>query len=214
MDGVAVIALICGLLVGLLLGSAAGWAMARAHQQSNTAHAQMLIAQAHGEAATARAEAAQARADVAQARSDVAEARGEAAAAQARAAEASAEVASAIAQRDAALARASEIAADRESMINQFRVLSTETLERQGQTANAQAEVRLKATEHLIIPVRESLDRFNDRLTSLFGRASTGSTTGSPKWRKSGPPCQRSCAPRSLMSSRPARRYAVRPLPW
>src|SRR5829696_2512219 len=167
MDGVAVIALICGLLVGLLLGSAAGWAMARAHQQSNTAHAQMLIAQAHGEAATARAEAAQARADVAQARSDVAEARGEAAAAQARAAEASAEVASAIAQRDAALARASEIAADRESMINQFRVLSTETLERQGQTANAQADVRLKATEHLIIPVRESLDRFNDRLTEV-----------------------------------------------
>jgi DNA recombination protein RmuC len=167
MDGVAVVALICGLLVGLLLGSAAGWAVARARQQSNTAHAQMLIAQAHGEAATARAEAAQARADVAQARSDVAEARGEAAAAQARAAEASAEVASAIAQRDAALARASEITADRESMINQFRVLSTETLERQGQTANAQAEVRLKATEHLIIPVRESLDRFNDRLTEV-----------------------------------------------
>src|SRR5215208_6055756 len=167
MDGVAVIALICGLLVGLLLGSAAGWAVARARQQSNTAHAQMLIAQAHGEAATARAEAAQARADVAQARSDVAEARGEAAAAQARAAEASAEVASAIAQRDAALVRASEIAADRESMINQFRVLSTETLERQGQTANAQAEVRLKATDHLIIPVRESLDRLNDRLTEV-----------------------------------------------
>jgi DNA recombination protein RmuC len=167
MDGVAVIALTCGLVVGLLLGSVAGWAIARARQPSNTAHAQMLIAQAHGEAATARAEAAQARADVAQARTDVAEARGEAAAAQARTAEVSAEVASAIAQRDAALARAGEIAADRESMINQFRVLSTETLERQGQTADAQAEVRLKATEHLIIPVRESLDRFNDRLTEV-----------------------------------------------
>ena len=167
MDGVAVIALICGLVVGLLLGSIAGWAIARARQQSDSAHAQMLIAQSHGDAATARAEAAQARAEVAQARSDVAEARGEAAAAQAKAAEVSAEVASAVAQRDAALERAREIAADRESMINQFRVLSTETLERQGHTADAQADVRLKATEQLMTPVRESLDRFNNRLTEV-----------------------------------------------
>ena len=167
MDGVAVIALICGLVVGLLLGSIAGWAIARARQQSDTAHAQMLIAQSHGDAAAARAEAAQARADVALARSDVAEARGEAAAAQAKTAEVSAEVASAVAQRDAALERAREIAADRESMINQFRVLSTETLERQGHTADAQAEVRLKATEQLMTPVRESLDRFNNRLTEV-----------------------------------------------
>ena len=143
MDGVTVIALICGLVVGLLLGSLAGWAIARARQQSDTAHTQMLIAQSHGDAATARAEAAQARAETAQARSDVAEARGDAAAAQAKAAEVSAEVAKAIAQRDAALDRAGEIAADRESMINQFKVLSAETLDRQGQTASAQAEERL-----------------------------------------------------------------------
>jgi DNA recombination protein RmuC len=167
MDGVTVVALICGLVVGLLLGSIAGWAIAHAREQSDTAHAQMLIAQSHGDAATARAEAAQARAEVAQARSDVAEARSEAAAGQAKAAEVSAAVARAIAQRDAALERAREVAADRESMINQFRVLSTETLERQGQTADAQAEVRLKATEQLMTPVRESLDRFNDRLTEV-----------------------------------------------
>ena len=167
MDGVTVIALICGLVVGLLLGSIAGWAIAHAREQSDTAHAQMLIAQSNGDAATARAEAAQARAEVAQARSDVAEARSEAAGGQAKAAEASAEVARAVAQRDAALERAREIAADRESMINQFRVLSTETLERQGQTADAQAEVRLKATERLMTPVRESLDRFNNRLTEV-----------------------------------------------
>ena len=167
MDGVTVIALICGLVVGLLLGSLAGWAIARARQQSDTAHTQMLIAQSHGDAATARAEAAQARAETAQARSDVAEARGDAAAAQAKAAEVSAEVAKAIAQRDAALDRAGEIAADRESMINQFKVLSAETLDRQGQTASAQAEERLKATEQLMTPVRESLDRFNSRLTDV-----------------------------------------------
>ncbi|HET9304344.1 MAG TPA: DNA recombination protein RmuC, partial [Propionibacteriaceae bacterium] len=167
MDAVTVIALICGLVVGIPLGGIAGWAIARARQQSDTAHAQMLIAQSHGDAASARAEAAQARAEVAQARSDVAEARSEAAAARTETAEVSAEVARAVAQRDAALDRVREIAADRESMINQFRVLSAETLDRQGQTADAQAEVRLKATEQLMAPVRDSLDKFNARLTEV-----------------------------------------------
>jgi DNA recombination protein RmuC len=167
MDGVTVTALICGLVVGIPLGSIAGWVIARARQRSDTAHDQMLIAQSQSDAAMARAEAAQARAEVARARSDAAEARTEAAAAQAKAAEVSADVARAIAQRDAALDRAREIAADRESMINQFRVLSAETLDRHGQTADAQAEVRLKATEQLMTPVRESLDKFNARLTEV-----------------------------------------------
>jgi len=167
MESVTVIALICGLTVGLLLGSLAGWAIARARVQADSAHAQMLIAQSQGEAATARAEAAQARAEGAQARSDVAEARSEAAAVQAEAAHVSADVARAIAQRDAALERTRELAADRESMINQFRVLSAETLDRQGHAADAQAEVRLKATEQLMVPVRESLERFNSRLTEV-----------------------------------------------
>ena len=167
MDAVTVIALTCGLLAGLLLGSLAGWAIARARLQADSAHAQMLIAQSRGEAASARTEAAQARAETAQARSDIAEARSEAAAAHAEAAQVFAEVASAIAQRDAALDRAKEVAADRESMINQFRVLSAETLDRHGHAADAQAEVRLKATEQLMAPVRESLERFNSRLTEV-----------------------------------------------
>jgi DNA recombination protein RmuC len=167
MDGVTVAALIGGLVVGIPLGSIAGWALARAREQSDTAHTQMLIAQSHSDAATARAEAAQARAEAARARTDVAEARSEAAAAQAKAADVSADVARAIAQRDAALERAREIAVDRESMINQFRVLSAETLDRQGQTADAQAEVRLRATEQLMTPVRESLDKFSARLTEV-----------------------------------------------
>jgi DNA recombination protein RmuC len=167
MDGVTVITLICGLVLGILLGSIAGWWIAQARQQSDTAHTQMLIAQSHTDAATARAEAAQARAEAARAHSDVAEARTEAASAQAKAAEVSADVASAVAQRDAALQRAREIAADRESMINQFKVLSVETLDRQGESADAQAEVRFKATEQLITPVRESLERFNARLTEV-----------------------------------------------
>jgi len=167
MDGVTVIALIGGLLAGLLLGSIAGWMIARARQYADSAHTQMLIAQSNGEAATARAEAAHARTEAAQARSDIAEARSEAAAAQAEAAQVSAEVARAIAQRDAALDRVREISADRESMINHFRVLSAQTLDRQGQAADAQAEIRLKATEQLMSPVRESLERFNSRLTEV-----------------------------------------------
>ena len=111
MDGVTVIALTCGLLVGIPLGTLAGWAIARARRHADSADAQLLIAQSHGEAANARAEAAQARSEAAQARSDVAEARSEALAAQAAAAEVSAAVASAIAQRDAALDRVKEIAA-------------------------------------------------------------------------------------------------------
>ena len=167
MDGVTVIVLIGGLLAGLLLGSIAGWMIARARQYADSAHTQMLIAQSHGEAATARAEAAHARTETAHARSDIAEARSEAAAAQAEAAQVSAEVARAIAQRDAALDRVREISADRESMINHFRVLSAQTLDRQGQAADAQAEIRLKATEQLMSPVRESLERFNSRLTEV-----------------------------------------------
>src|SRR5262245_5549373 len=100
MDAVTITALICGLVVGVLLGSVCGWAILRARQQADTAHARLLVAQSHGEAAAARAEAAQARADVAQARSEVAEARSEASAAQAEAAQVSAEVAGAVAQRD------------------------------------------------------------------------------------------------------------------
>src|SRR4051812_38110912 len=116
MDGVTIIALTCGLLVGIPLGALAGWAIVRARQHANSADLQLLIAQSHGEAANARAEAAQARPENAQARSDVAEARSDAAAARAAAAEVSAELASAIAQRGAPFDREKEITADRESM--------------------------------------------------------------------------------------------------
>ena len=79
----------------------------------------------------------------------------------------SAAVAKAAAERDAAVERAKQLAADRDAMVNQFKVLSTETIERQGKTADAQAEVRLKATEQLMVPVRQSLDAFNARLTEV-----------------------------------------------
>lgn len=188
MDGLTVTVLIGGLVLGLLTGGLAGLLITRARRdtdaaradahlantRSELAHAQTLVAQSRSETAAARTEAAQhrtesaqSRADVAHSRAEVADARAEASAAQAEAAAVSAEVAKATAQRDAAEQRAQEIAADREAMLNHFKVLSAETLERQGKSADAQAELRLRATEQLMLPVRESLDKFSSRLTEV-----------------------------------------------
>ena len=148
--------------------------VSRARRDSESAQFRAEAAQARAEAAQARTEVAQARTEAAQARADseggradIAGARAEAAAAQAEAAEVSAAVAKAVAERDAAVERAKEIAADRESMLAHFKVMSAETLERHGRSADAQADVRLKATEQLMLPVRESLDKFNARLTEV-----------------------------------------------
>ncbi|MCW2811560.1 MAG: rmuC [Friedmanniella sp.] len=192
MDGTSLATLVSGLVVGLLLGGLACLLVTRArrdsdvaradsqqaHLRTELAHAQTLLAQVRGEAAQARTEAADARTETARSRADVADNRAETAAlvadvraeassAQAEAAEVSAAMATALAQRDAALDRAREIAADREIMLNQFKVLSTETLERQGLAAEAVAEQRLKRTELLMTPVKESLEKFNARLIDV-----------------------------------------------
>ena len=173
-DVSTVIALAAGLALGLLLGALAGWLVARARQDADAAqhgahlaHSRTELASAQALIAQSRTEAALAREETARVRADVAEVRSEAAAAHAEAAAVAAELAEARAQRDAAVARAGEISADREAMLNQFKVLSTETLDRQGKAADAQAEIRLKATEQLMAPVRDSLDRFSSRLTEV-----------------------------------------------
>jgi DNA recombination protein RmuC len=176
-----VAARIVGLALGLLLGWSVSLAVARARREADgarteagtaqsrteVAHAQTLAAHARAEAADARSEAATVRAEIAAARAAAAEARTEAAAAQAEAAEVSAAVAKATAERDAAQERAAQLAADRDALVNQFKVLSTETLQRQGEAADAQAEARLRATEQLMAPVRQSLEAFNTRLTEV-----------------------------------------------
>lgn len=181
MDGFTLVALLAGLLLGALIGAAAVWQVARARTetsgarddaqvartQAELAGAQSLASQARTEAAQSRAEAAQARAELSQVRADAAEARAEAANAQAEASAVGARVAKAVAERDAAVSRAEEIAKDREAMLNQFKVMSNETIAQQGKQADATAEARLKATEQLMAPVRESLDRFNLRLTDV-----------------------------------------------
>ncbi|MFT4110975.1 DNA recombination protein RmuC, partial [Propionicimonas sp.] len=76
-------------------------------------------------------------------------------------------VVGALAERDAAVQRAAEVAADREQLLNQFKALSAETIERQTRQLEESAQSRQQATDQLLTPVRESLQRFNDRLTEV-----------------------------------------------
>ena len=175
------LALLGGVLLGAVGTAVAGWLILRARTEtrsareaadsaqegSEQARIRSELAHAQAQAADARSEAAQARSELSASQRLVAEARAEAAAAQAEAAEVQAGLAGAVAARDAAVQRVQEIAADREAMLNQFKVLSAETIERQSKQADATAESRLKATEQLMAPVRESLDRFNARLTDV-----------------------------------------------
>jgi DNA recombination protein RmuC len=138
--------LLVALAVGVLVGAWVGRSLTAGHDER--------------ELARAREETANARADAAVARQQAAEA-------MTASALADADVAAAVAQRDAAVARAEEIAADRQTMVDQFRLLSTETAERQGKAADAVAAQRLQATEQLLAPVSATLERFQARLTEV-----------------------------------------------
>jgi DNA recombination protein RmuC len=119
------------------------------------------------ELARAREELANARADAAVARTEAAEARTGAAEGEAMVAHVQAQVAKAVAERDAAVARSAEIAADRQTMIDQFKVLSAEVAERQGKSVDTVTARRLEATEQLLAPVAASLEKFQLRLTEV-----------------------------------------------
>jgi DNA recombination protein RmuC len=165
------VTLIVTLLVGLLLGAAAAWFVLRSRAAALVGERETNL---RAEAATARAEASAARAELAQShtetergRVDVAQARADVMAIRADMAELQALVAAAEAQRDAAVRRSEELAADRESLLAQFKALSTEVLDRQAKVAEASAEQRLKATELVMAPMKVSLDRFEARLTEV-----------------------------------------------
>lgn len=173
--------LVLALALGITIGAIATWLLARARllaagavDSAATDRAKAEVALAHSQASEARSEASQVRAEHARlvseaalAREDAAQARTEAATALAEVAAVQAAVARAEAQREAAVRRAEELAADRESLLAQFKVLSAEAIERQGKQADAAAEQRLKATELLMAPVKDSLERFNSRLTEV-----------------------------------------------
>jgi DNA recombination protein RmuC len=181
MNALPIAALVIGVLFGLALGAVVSVVVARSRGDAKDAEASSFQASARSDVAHARAEAATARTEVARAQTELArtgeqvaaaravaaEAQTEAALAQAEAAEVGAQLAAAIAQRDSAVQRVAEMAADRESMVNQFKVLAAETAERQGKSVDASAEARLKATEQLMAPVRASLEAFNLRLADV-----------------------------------------------
>ena len=56
---------------------------------------------------------------------------------------------------------------DREQLVAQFKALSAETAEHQARRLDESAQARQQATDQLLTPVRESLQRFNDRLTEV-----------------------------------------------
>lgn len=70
-------------------------------------------------------------------------------------------------QRDAAIQRLEELTADREVLVNQFKVLADQTLQEQARRADAAAEQRLKHTEALMTPVKDSLTALNSQLTHV-----------------------------------------------
>lgn len=174
MDSTGIVVLLAGLLIGVAVGGLAVWTMLRARARAETAEVTATAAQTRGDLAHAEAHAAQARTEAAQirteaalARADMHEARSESAEVHAAMAQVRADVGQARAERDAAVGRARELAADRETMINQFKVISADTIERQSKQADATAEVRLRATEQLMAPVRASLAEFSSRLTDV-----------------------------------------------
>ena len=93
--------------------------------------------------------------------------------AQARLAAVGASVTAALAERDAARERAADMARDRGGLENTFRVLSENAIERQGRRADETAEQRLRATEAVLAPVKDSLERFNERLADVEKQRAT-----------------------------------------
>ncbi len=176
-------------LLAVLVGVAIGWLLARHRRgQEGAVEESRAIADARLDAQTARDEAGRAREETAASRTEVsqrlaehanlraavadaerqaAEERTSTAKAFSAAAEALSQKASVEAQRDAALRRSQELAADRETLINQFKVLSEESLDKQGQKADKTATERLAATQQLVTPLTEGLRQLNDRLNEV-----------------------------------------------
>lgn len=174
------IALALGLVLGYLLGrrgpaaAQESEAAAREHEQRQLLQARDDAAQSRADASRAREEMAGAKAEIAQVLADKSELRAAAADAQRLVAEAHAEtakvqalVAATAAERDAAVQKAKEQAEDREVLLNQFKVLSSESLEKQGKAADTVAEQRMKATEQLVTPLAEGLRQMQEKLQEV-----------------------------------------------
>lgn len=182
--GILLVALILGMALGALVmwlvfrgsvaaggssdeASVARLQAAEASARADAERARGQIAQAETRVQEAHAEAERARRTVAEAQAHVAEARSQTAQHLAEVAAHKARIVAAVAERDAAIGRAEELARDRDSLTKEFKLLSTQALDEQGRKADVTADQRLKATEQLMGPVRESLERFNARLVEV-----------------------------------------------
>lgn len=175
-------------LLALAFGGLVGYLFGRRTSSPSAAQAQLALTQARGDATAARTEASRAREDAALAKAEVAQLVAEKAELRAAAAEAArqaaeavshtaqaeselartqAQVAAAEAQRDAALQKAAEQAKDREVLLDRFKVLSAESLDRHNTQADAAAELRFKATEQLITPLSEGLKQMQEQLQQV-----------------------------------------------
>ncbi|MDR1834030.1 MAG: DNA recombination protein RmuC [Propionibacteriaceae bacterium] len=108
--------------------------------------------------ANARAAAADAEAE---------SARQQAAAASASAAAAQIAQARAESERDAAREQLAQLKESREELANQFKAISADVLQAQDEQARKAADERLKATETVLAPVRENLDKLQSKLTEV-----------------------------------------------
>lgn len=181
METTVVMVLVLGLVMGLAVGAGTAWLVLRSRMQAATAeqesqHARIRedLAAAQGQAAEARAQAADARAEAAHTRGEsarqetaVAQARTAAAEAHAEAAEVSARLAAAIAERDAARTQLQHFTEDRVTLVNQFKVLSSEALDRQGKTVDASTAQRLEQTKAALEPLTNLMTQFSNRLTQI-----------------------------------------------
>ena len=167
MTAASLFLVLLALVVGGFIGAWLGRVLSAARGETELARVRSELAGAQAMTNQVRAEAERFRADAAEARTEAAEVRTGAAHGEAEVAHVQAGMAKVLAERDAAVSRAAEIAADRESMIAQFRLLSSETAERQGKAVDTLTAQRLQATEQLLAPVTASLEKFQARLTEV-----------------------------------------------
>lgn len=199
MDITAVTLAVVALLLGVALGAVAAWLVAGSRTRADAAQQQATgsveLTRLTATAAEARAEALSARSDVAAAQADaraeaergraaVADAQREAADARAEAAETASRLAAvteraraAEAAAQNALERAKQIAEDRDSLAKEFKLLSAQTLDKQGKDVEARAAQRVAETEKLLAPVTEALARFQERLAEVEKDRTTMSAT-------------------------------------
>jgi len=164
MDGLVILALICGLVLGAVIAAAACAQIGRARREASDAQADAELARLRSATAEARSELSDTRTELAEVHRAYGDQLSEL---QQKLTRTNAAEATAVSQRDHALDRLKELTDDRDTVVNQFQLLSAQALERQAKTADDNADRRLKATEMLMAPVRESLDLFNSRLTEV-----------------------------------------------